>query len=51
MAANAFLSEAISVAACPVTQYLGLKLGMQIDQSVVPPIPNIEPLPAHSLTK
>jgi hypothetical protein len=41
--AHAFWPEAISIAACPVTQYLGLKLGLQIDHSLVPPIPNIEP--------
>jgi hypothetical protein len=39
--AHAFCPEAISIASCPVAQYLGLKLGLQIDHSIVPPIPNI----------
>jgi hypothetical protein len=43
--ANAFLPEAISTTVYRVAQYLGLKLGLQIDQSVVTPIPNIEPPP------
>jgi hypothetical protein len=41
--AHAFLPEAISIAACPGAQYLRLKLGLQIDHSVVPPIQNIAP--------
>jgi hypothetical protein len=36
MIANAFLPEAISIAVCPVAQYLGLKLDLQFDHSVVP---------------
>jgi hypothetical protein len=34
-----------------VAQYLGLKLGLQIDQSVDPPIPNIEPPPTLQACK
>jgi hypothetical protein len=49
--AHAFWPEAISIAACPVAQYLGLKLGLQIDHSVVPPIPNIEPQAALEATE
>jgi hypothetical protein len=41
-AGHAFWREAISPPTCRVAQYLGLKLGMQIDQSVDSPIPNIE---------
>jgi hypothetical protein len=45
IAANAFLQESISTPACRVAQYLGLKLGLQIDPSVGCTIPNTEPPP------
>jgi hypothetical protein len=37
------LREAISTTVCRVAQYLGLKLGLQIDQKLVSAILNIEP--------